>query len=185
MSKRLSAKNKIIIIGILLVVLSLLNFTYFFKILDASNQKILDSMAKDKKGLAVLLAEQQSEAQAQYDLQELAKKPLQPEDFFSRDITLVNEIKILENLEEKLGVKMSLSGVSGTIKSAAPANTVTPLVVIPYNIGVTGSLNRVVDFIETLENLNFVTNVSNISLSSADQGNVSAGMTASFYLRKN
>ena len=79
---------------------------------------------------------------------------------------------------------MQLSGVSGTINTAPKAKTTTALVVIPYSISLSGSLQDVLNFIETLENLSFITNVGSVSIAAADSGSVSAGLTANFYLRK-
>ena len=157
---------------------------YFFKFLDGSNQKILDSMDGQKKILGSLLAEKRSEELAQKDLEELAKKTLQPGDFFSKDITLVNELKTLESLSSKYNVDMTTSGISGTVSTAAKAKTITPIVTIPYSISINGNLVSVVKVIETLENLSFITNVSNISISAGDKGKVNASMTANFYLKK-
>ena len=125
MPKHLSAKNKIIIIILAWLVLSFGMLTYVFKFLDSTNQQILDSMGQQKSILASLQAERESEMRAQRDLQELSQKLYQPEDFFSRDTTLVNEIKILENLGQKYNLKMQLSGVSGTINTAPKAKTTT------------------------------------------------------------
>ena len=157
---------------------------YFFGILDNSNQQIVAGMAKQKKDLQALQAQNQSYLQAKADLKQLADQAYQPEDFFSRDISLVNELRVLEGLKQKMGVQMQISGISGTIANAPRAKTITPLVYIHYGITVTGSLSQVVDFIETLENLSFITNVSNVSITAADKGQVNAGMSADFYLRK-
>ena len=181
----LSAKNKILVLLVVWFAVSILSFAYFFKILDASNLQILKSMEKRKKELAGLKAQQQSENQAQWDLDTLAKENYKPEDFFSRDITLVNELKTLENLSQRLGVKMDIGGVAGTVNTAAKAKSITPLVVVPYSVTVNGSLQRAVDFVETMENLEFITNVSNISINTADNSTVTVSMTANFYLKKN
>ena len=179
-----SAKNKIVLLLVVWLGLSALTFGYFFKLLDRANQKTLDSMDVQRKEFAQLTAERQSQNQAKWDLETLAKQSIQPENFFSRDITLVNELKILEGLSDRLNLKMQIGGVSGTVNTAAKAKTITPLVVIPYSISVSGSLQRAVDFVETLENLKFITNVSNISISTADKNTVNVGMTANFYLKK-
>jgi Tfp pilus assembly protein PilO len=109
---------------------------------------------------------------------------VQPEDFFSRDITLVKELEVLEGLKQRFNVQTQIGGISGTVTSAGKAKTTTPLAVIPYSISVTGPLSDVVDFIETLENLSFITNVNNVSVTAADSGKVNASMSADFYLRK-
>jgi Tfp pilus assembly protein PilO len=180
----MSAKNKIFALLALWIVLSALMFMYFFGFLDASNKQSLDNMAVLETNLAVLTAEKQSNSQAQADLQKLAQEQYQPDNFFTKDITFVNEIQALENLSQSLGVQMQLSGISGTVGTAAKAKTITPIVAIPYNITVVGSLQQVTDFVETLQNLSFITDVSGFSLNAADKGTVNMSLTGNFYLQQ-
>lgn len=182
--KKFSAKNKIIFLLLGWLVLSAVMFLYFFKLLDSSNQATLDSMAQERKDLAVLQAQDKSYKQAQADLQVLADKANQPEGFFSKDIALVDEIQTLEDLAAKYNLKMQLSGVAGTINSLPQAQTTTSIAVVPYGITLNGDFSQVVNFIENLEHLSFVTNVTSLSLSAADKSNVTAGLSANFYLRK-
>jgi Tfp pilus assembly protein PilO len=182
--KKTPAKNKIILLLLVWLILSVAMFMYFFKLLDGQNRATLDSMAQERKDLAALQAQDASFKQAQADLQELAGKPLQPENFFTKDISLVNEIQTLENLAVKYNVKMQISGVAGTIASLSNAGTVTPIGAVPYGINLTGDFFQVVNFIESLEHLSFITNPTNISIGAAEGGNVVASMTANFYLRK-
>ncbi len=181
--KQHSSKNKIILLVILWLCLSVAMFMYFFNILDVSNRALVIANQQKKKEKAQLAAQFESYKQAQGELLQLSKESFQPENFFSRDITLVNEIKTLEGLSEKYNLTMELSGISGTVNTAPKAQTVSVLLVIPYSINVKGSLAQVVDFIETLENLSFITNVNNVSVNAADKGSVAASMTADFYLR--
>lgn len=181
---QMKAKNKIILALCFWVIVSAMMFFYFFDILDEANQKTLDSMAQQKKDLASLKAERESYRLAKEDLEDLAKQTYQPNDFFSRDISLVKEIQTLEALGEQMGVKMQLTGVSGTAAAAAAAKTNTPLAVIPYNINLTGQLGQVVKFIETLENLSFITKTNSLSINAGEGGNVSAALGASFYIKK-
>lgn len=166
------------------VILSAAMFMYLFGILDASNRHTLDAMSKQRKDLALLKAEKQSYTQAQADLQELSKKSLQPDSFFSKDINLVNELRILEDWSRKLNITMQLSGLSGTVNTAPKAKTATPIVVVPYGISLTGSFSQVTNFLEVLENLSFITNVNGLSLSSANNNLVNASLSANFYLQK-
>jgi len=182
--KKLNAKNKIILATIAWLIASGAMLFHFFGILDSANQVTVLSIETKKKELQTLQAQNQSYLHAKADLKLLADQRLQPEDFFSRDITLVNELKILEALKQRFGLETQISGISGTISNAAKAKTTTALVTIPYAINVTGSLGDVVNFIETLENLSFITNVTNITISAAENNKVTAGMSATFYLRK-
>jgi Tfp pilus assembly protein PilO len=184
MMKKFSAKNKIFFLLTLWIALLAIVFMYLFGILDASNNILLNRITKQKKDLSSLQAEKASYKQAQADLQKLAEKSLQPSGFFSKDITLVKEIQTLEGLNQALGVKMQLSGISGTVNSASKAKTVTPIGVVPYAISISGDLATVTDFVEILENLNFITNVTNISLASGENGTVNASLSANFYIKK-
>jgi Tfp pilus assembly protein PilO len=182
--KGFSAKNKIIVVLIIWLTVSAAMFLFFFNLLDNQNQATLDSMAQERKDLVVLQAQDASYKKAQADLQELAGKPLQPQDFFTSDTSLVYEIQTLENLAAKYNLKMQIGGVAGTVNSLMSAGTVTPIVTVPYSISLNGDFFQVVNFIESLEHLSFITNPTNISIEASDNGNVSASMTANFYLRK-
>lgn len=141
-------------------------------------------MAQQRKDLANLKAERESYRLAKEDLEDLAKKSYQPADFFSKDISLVTEIKTLEALGEQMGVIMQLSGVSGTAAAAAKAKTTTALAVIPYSIYLSGPLDKVVKYIEAVENLSFVTKTEALSINAAENGNVNAVLGASFFIKK-
>lgn len=180
----MSAKNKIIALIFGWLAVSCLMFLYLFKILDASNQATLDGMAKDQSNLVILQAQDKSYKQAQADLQQLAQKPNQPDDFFSTDINLVDEIQTLEDLAAKYNLTMQLSGVAGTIGSLPPAPTKTPIALVPYGITLNGDFFQVVNFIENLEHLSFITNVGNLNIGATDKGSVTASLNANFYLRK-
>ncbi len=178
---KFSAKNKIIVLLIAWLAVIFVMVSYVFKILDNANNTALDNMSQDRQNLAVVQAEDQSFKQAQSDLKKLAEQPLQPADFFSRDITLVKELEILENLQQKYGVQMDLSGVSGTVNNLTPAPTKSQIVVAPYGISLTGSLVQVTNFIEALENVSFVTDINGLTIS-LSQNTVAANLSANFYL---
>ncbi len=117
-------------------------------------------------------------------MERLDKEELKPEDFFSRDITLVEELKVLESLQETLGVKMSVNGVTGTAKSAVKASAQSDIVSVPYSIAASGPYENIVRLVNTLENLPFVNSVSGISITVGEAGNVNLSLYASFYLRR-
>jgi hypothetical protein len=182
--KKTSAKNKLVMLAIAWIVVSCSMFLYFFNFLDASNRQTVNAMQGQKKSLAALQGQQQSFELAKSDLDKLAAQPVQPDNFFSRDITLVNEIQTLEDWSQKLNVNMQLSGLSGTIALEPNANTITPIAQVPYAISLKGSLSQVTDFFQVLENLSFVTNVVGVSVSAEDSNSVNASLSAEFYLRK-
>jgi hypothetical protein len=115
---KFSAKNKIISAAIAWILVSVFMVMYGFSIFSSSNQKTLFEIEESKKELAALQAEKNSYAQAQKDLEQMSKEQIQPQDFFSKDITWATESKFLEDLQDSLGVKLQVSGVSGTIETA-------------------------------------------------------------------
>lgn len=179
-----SAKNKIIILSLFWVVLCAVVFGYLFGILDQANQKTVNSMAQQKKDLALLKAESESYKRARQDLQTLSEKSYQPENFFNRDITFVNEIRSLEDWASRLGVDVQISGISGTVAGAPKAKTTTPIAVFPVGISISGSLEQVVKYIQVLENLSFVSNINAVNLGNGSAGKIGANLSANFYISK-
>jgi Tfp pilus assembly protein PilO len=132
----------------------------------------------------LLEAEKQSFDFAQKDLEQLSRMPLQPENFFSQDVTLVSELETLEKLGSQLNVRVELSGISGTVKNAAKAKTASDIVTIPYNISVRGSYPQIVNFLEYFENLPFVTTLTSLAIRSTGEGEVIMSGNALFYLKR-
>ena len=155
-----------------------------FKILDRGNHAALVQISKQKNQMLSLQAEAESYRLAQQDLRDVTQKKYQTSEFFSQDVTLVKEIEILESLGKTRGVNLSLGGISGTINTVPKAQTKGQLFLVPYSVSVNGPLNNVVDFIETLENLDFITTLNSLNITSAGDGNINASMGAKFYIRK-
>ncbi|KXK30246.1 MAG: hypothetical protein UZ12_BCD005000603 [Bacteroidetes bacterium OLB12] len=182
---RNSEKNKIYFAVFIWLALCLAAFGFLFKKLNASNIVALEEITALKKQKGVLEAEKESYTLAKNDLQKLSAEKIQPENFFSRDITLVNEIRRLEGIAKDLKIDMNLSGVAGTLRTLRPAGGVkSEIFQIPFTMNVKGSLASVVSFMEYLENLEFLTSVNNVNISSAGQGGVNANFSAVFYLKK-
>jgi Tfp pilus assembly protein PilO len=181
------AKTKIYLWFAVWAALTGLVLGYVFKGMDQANQNILAEISKAQAEKGVLAAERDSYNQAKQDLAAMQKKNLQPQDFFSQDVTLVAEIKTLEALGEKLNVTFDLSGLSGTVKTVPKANTLSAILAVPYSISLKGTFGNVVAFIETMENLDFITTLNSVSLaagSGKDSDLVIANLTANFYLRQ-
>ena len=179
-----SAKNKIFFYLFVWVVLCSGMFFWVFKNMTVSNQASLDETMTLKKEEALLEAQKQSFIQAKNDLAKLKSYEIQPEDFFSKDVTLVNEIRRLEAVSQTLSLNTTFSGISGTLKTAVKAPTKSSIVKIPFNINTKGTLANTVAFMEYLENLEFMTSVNLASVSSAGEGEVNASFSAAFYLKK-
>ncbi len=180
----MSAKNKIYVGVAVWVVACASMFMYFFHILDNSNQLLVSNIGDKRHILSVIKAERDSYQKAKKDLQELQSKPIQPDSFFSKDVTLVNEIRTIEQLGKDLDVAVTLTGVSGTAQSAAKAKTSSSLAAIPCNLTVVGDFSHTVAFVESLENLDFITNVSTVNVSGAANSKVNITLGANFYIKK-
>jgi hypothetical protein len=178
-----SSKNKIYLLCVAWVAGCVIMFLYVFKILDNSNQKLVDSFADQQQSLEVLQSQQESYKQANADLAKVQTEKYEPQDLFSQDITLVDELKTLETLSKKANVNMTLSGISGTVKGAQRAPTESGLFQIPYTILITGTLNDCVSFLQSLEHVKFVTTVPSLTLNSGTNNSVSINMTGFLYIR--
>jgi hypothetical protein len=183
--KPFSAKNKIILALAGWIITCAGMLMYGFDILQGGNQQLIFQIEESKKELAALQDEKDSFVQAQKDVEQMKSEKIQPEDFFSKDITLVNELKTLEGLGDSLGVELSVSGISGTAKTAGKAKTISDIATVPYSIYANGPYRNIVDLVQTLENLPFVSTINAISLSVGDQGSVNLSLGASLYLRRN
>ena len=181
-------KNNTAKISVTLAVWAVLTagmFVYGFKIVENTNAQSQAKLSALNSELALLQAERDSFNNAKKDLDALNKKDMQPEDFFSKDITLVNEIRFFENLAEKVGITMTLSGPSGTAKSAPKAKSLSgDIVTVSLNIGINGPFPKVIEFAEAMENLPFATQTTGLTLGALSGNEVSATFVGNFYFRK-
>lgn len=184
MKSKLTAQNKIYVIFAVWLAVVFFMFGRGFKFFDSSNGQIGKNIQEQIQEETILRNEKESFDSAKKDLSELEKKEIQPEEFFSKDITLVNEIQFLENLGRQYGVKLYLSGLSGTVKTASPAKTQSNIVVVPYSINVSGSFPNVLAFIKHMETLPFLTQLTGFSLNAASGGDIVVNMSANFYLER-
>lgn len=182
--KNFPAKTKIYLMTFVWLVVCATMFGYFFKLQDGSSRALLKNVELQKKNLYKVKIEEESFRQAKEDLEKLKAETYQPEDFFSKDTTLVNEIKILEELSRQGNVDITLSGVAGTVKTVPRTTIKGSVLYVPYSMAVAGAYGNVIAFIETLENLSFVTNITALTVSAGEGGEVTATFTASFYLKQ-
>lgn len=179
-----SAKQKIIVGLMVWVGMSFLMYFYVFKKFDLTNETKLSAIQNLKKEQFLLEAERDSFLKGKSDLEKIEKEKIKPTDFFSKDITLVNEIRRLEQIGAELNLDLALSGVSGTIKSARKAGTKSEIFQIPVSMNVKGTLQNAVSFLEYLENLEFLTIGNMVNFNSVESGIVSVSLNASFFVKK-
>ena len=180
---KLSAKSKIYILCAVWVALVLLMFLYLFNILDASNQKIIASFSDQQYNLNLLQAQQASYKLAQDDLDKVTKEQYTPDQLFSKDVTLVNEVKTLEDLGTEENVQLTITGLSGTLSTLQQAPSQSQVYQVPYNLMLQGTLDNCLAFMERLEHLQFITSVPTMSINSIDSNTVEINLNAYFYLR--
>lgn len=180
----LSAKNKIYVLVATWVVGIALLFLYGFPILDASNETLVNKHAEQQRSLATLQAEVESFKQAQSELDKVVKQKYSPEDLFSQDVSLVQELRTLEELGQKHSVTVSIGGLSGTLKSAQKAKTLSEVFMVPYSLSISGPYENTIAFLEHIEHLRFITTVNSLSMSAISDNEVSLNLNAVFYLRR-
>lgn len=181
--KKLSYRYKIIILLVTWLLLVGILFGYVFGWLKSLNEaQVQDILAKKKEQLE-LQEEQRSYQLATIDLEELEEKQLQPAEFFSKDTTLVKEIKTLEDFAALNGIQITTS-ISGTVTSLKKAQTSTELLIAPYTVVITGSYNSVLAFIHGMEYMGFITHIKQVSMQSVGNGDVSATLSSQYFIRK-
>ncbi len=156
---------------------------YGFPWLSSLQVSKLSAILDQKKTVVELRQERANIEQAQKDLNELKNKAHVPEDFFSKDITLVDDIRLLETRANDSGVDLTLT-VSGTLNTAIKAKNASELFVVPFSVQLKGPFANVVSYMDFLEHFGTLFTVRNVSLIGATGDNVTANLVGNFYLRK-
>jgi hypothetical protein len=181
--KGFSYKYKIYALVAAVIVAVLIFFLFVYGWMDGRNETVAAAVAAKNQEYAEVQAEEQSYELGKKDLVTLQSKPFQPADLFSQDTKVVKEIKTLETLAGTLGVRFSLN-VSGTIKDAPKLPGVSStLYTVPYTVTLEGPFDKIVNFIETTEHLNFVTQTKALSLGASEGGGTQATLTSEFFIK--
>lgn len=182
-----SYQNKIVGTVCLFVVGTLLLFAYGFQWLDSLQASQLEQILTQKKSVLELRQQQQNIQLAKKDLKQVSDEKIAPDDLFSTDETLVEEISQIESQASKLNLALTLS-VAGTVAQASKAQVTSDLVTIPFSMQVQGSFGHVVQFMDALEHAGFVLTVRSINVTStssaSDADAVTSSLAGVFYLRK-
>lgn len=176
-------QSKLAVSSVVFGLVALAAFMFVFPFQQRQVDAGLSKLLETKKTVLELRQEQKNMLLAKQDIDEVKSKNLQPEDFFSRDTTLVSEIRNLESLASKLSVSISLS-VSGTVNSGVKVSESKALLGIPYNLTLTGQYSDVARFLESMENSANLISVRSVSLGASGKGEVSAGLTGAFYIKQ-
>lgn len=179
-----TTKIKIFVIALIWIGFCISMPLHFFSIFENSGKLIQEQINSAKKETKSLQTELDSFEKAKRDLEDLDKQVHQPENFFRGEINVVEQLRILESLGPNLGLTVTTSGLSGTLASATKAETLTNLAKIPYNFTVTGPYERALDFLDIIENLNFIIHTNAVSINPLEAGNVNLTMSAVMFLKK-
>lgn len=173
---------KIISSIVAFVILALIVFGLGFPWFTSKLEMSLTAILEQKKTVLELRQEQKNIELAKRDLVDLAKKDRLPEDFFSKDTTLVGDLGNLEAKARELNIEFNLT-VSGTIPTAAKAKTLSELYSIPFSIQISGPYESLVAYFDYLEHSGSAFTVQTITIGGSDD-KVTANLSGSFYLRK-
>jgi Tfp pilus assembly protein PilO len=180
-------RNKIYIMMAAYLACCFALFGYGFTLLEGSNDAAATALKDRRRQYNDLLNEQRSFELGNQDLTTLGTKPYQPDDFFSQDVHVVNEIKTLEALGQESGLEFDLA-VSGTAASGTKTPGVTgEIISIPYTINLTGKFADITAFLRRTEQLGFITHIKALSLIAEEgenAGKVKALLNATFYIKK-
>lgn len=179
----MSNRSKMFVWLALGVVCAGVGFGVVFPRLGKSNGALAATMLARRKQLLELQAERKSFERAQKDLATLAEKPHQPDNFFTTDVKVVQEIRDLEDLSRSLDLVLALS-VSGTVGSAPKAKTISDIYTIPFTMQVSGSFSNLTAFLDTTEHAAFPLYVRSVNLSNGGKNIVTASLSGNFYVRK-
>lgn len=156
---------------------------YGFPWLSSLQAGKLSAILEQKKTVVELGQEKTNIEQAKKDLTELRSKARIPEEFFSKDITLVDDIRLLEMRANDSGVDLTLT-VSGTLSTAVKAKNTSELFVVPFSVQLKGAFGNVVAYMDFLEHFGTLFTVRNVSIIGAAGDDVTANLVGNFYLRK-
>lgn len=180
-------KLKIIIGAIGAAVVAVVLFMFIYPMFGRSNDALALQLEERKKEYENLNSEKRSIEQGQKDLDTISRRVTQPQDLFSSDQTLVEEVRTLESIAEFHNLELELD-VSGTVAEAVPVpNTNSGLISITYAIELEGSYNSLVEFLDAFEQLPFVSHISEMKVQSVIAENqvqgVRAQLTAEFFIK--
>ncbi len=179
----MSYKSKIYIVIAGFVLLTLIMFLFVFGKLQERNLRLSTDVANQRRTLEQLAQEQKSYEQGKRDIESLAGKNIQPDELFSRDTRLVKEITTLEDLSQAYSLEMNMQ-IAGTAKDGQKTKSSSEILSIPYTLTLTGPFDKVLSFLDSTENLQFITPVKTIAISAQKGGVVKATISADFYIKQ-
>jgi hypothetical protein len=180
----ISYKRKVYFSLLILLALAVALFGYIYGLVDLTNQSIADEATARQVQYITMQSEQQSYEAGKRDLAVLSEKPYQPSAFFSRDTSLVKEIRTLEMLANQLQINFGLQ-IAGNVTSAPKIkDTIGEIRAIPSTMVLEGSFENVTQFLDSMEQLHFVIQVKAITITATEGNRIKAVANSIFYLHQ-
>lgn len=169
-------------VAIFLVFVAIL-FGYGFSWLSDKHTAALAAILEQKKTVLELRQEQHNLELAKKDLADLAQKNRLPEDFFSRDTTLVSDLSVLEAKARELQVDFILT-ISGTVAAAPKAKTGSELYVVPFTVQLSGDFQNIAAYLDFSEHSGTIFTVRSLSIVGGEKERITVNLVGNFFLRK-
>ena len=132
-----------------------------------------------------LQAQIQSLYAMQQDLDSLSKAAVKPDDLFTTDVQLVNEIQHIEDIAKISSNTLKVT-ISGTAKDAQAYPGFSKLYKVPYSMTLVGSFSSTLQFLHYFENSFFVSPIDAINIDNQQAltaGQVKTTIIAGFFIR--
>lgn len=180
----LNSKTKTILLLAAFVLFAVGMFFFGYGIMADRNQIVSDDIAKRRVELEILQREQKSFEQGKKDLAQLASSQYPPENLFSKDTRVVNEIQRLEEAAQRYSLDLTI-GVTGNTKTAEPVpGTSSGLNAVPYTMTLNGGFGNALLFMQMAERMPFISHAQNLSITVSTGSDTRTVITSEFYLKK-
>lgn len=113
----------------------------------------------------------------------LEEEEIQPDEFFTSDTELVQEIKHIESIATVTNNRLVLN-ISGTADKAAAYPAKTALSQIPFTITLRGNFPDAVRFIQEFEQSYFLPPVNGLNITVGEEGVVTTTIVSAFIVQK-
>jgi hypothetical protein len=179
----MSINQKIGIHVLVWVVLTAFAFMYLFPFAVKGITDLQIKYAKQIIALNELRDNAKSLQRMQQDINSMEKHEVQPEQFFTSDLQLVNEIKRVEAIAAASNLTLGLS-LAGTTDKAANYPSASGVSQVPLTMLLRGTFPDSIRFLKAFENSPFIAPVNGISFTKGEEGFVNMTVVSNFLIHK-
>lgn len=182
----MNVTKKIILIIVAWLVVTAAVFLYVLPKVGDSLIALQNSHQDQINQLSLLQAQTKNLTQMQADLDVINKKSIKPDDLFPIDVSLVNQLKFIENIAQQTNNQLTIQ-ITGSENQATPVSgSLSHLLQSPYSIKIVGTFPDAVNFIQQMETSYFISPIAGINMSEAtDTKLLTTQILTNAYLRKN